>query len=385
MNSTEVLLQSPAAEPLPGVTADFDNPPNHRTECIALLTVCNVVCTVLFFIRGYTRLYIVRRVTLEDLFVVLGWGMFIGHTVSLILYVEVSPGLDQWNMRPDRFLKVLYYIYVSSILNRFLMFFIKFAILLQYIELFAPARVNRKMYWACHGLLWTNILFYVTEVFVEIFRCHPIAKAWNLLITEGSCPVDFLILTVVAACINLASDIIILIMPQVCIWKLQMERKQKTLISILFFIAIFACISSSLRLQFSIRVLRNPVNYTYHGFLTGVWSLLEATSAFAVACFPVLPKFLRNRRDKLRLNESSIWRRFTLSGIVSTKSSSGRDRLFDKNANTLSPDSAKSICSQGWHELEDPRSMSKHIRSAEQLYESHRSTEEFAAGDESVV
>jgi hypothetical protein len=118
------------------------------------------------------------------------------------------------------------------------MFFIKFAIILQYIELFAPARVNRKMYWAFHGLLWTNILFYITEVFVEIFRCHPIPKAWNLLITEGACPVDFLKLTVVAACINLASDIIILILPQICIWKLQMGSKQKAFISVLFLIAI---------------------------------------------------------------------------------------------------------------------------------------------------
>lgn len=118
------------------------------------------------------------------------------------------------------------------------MFFIKFAIILQYLELFAPARVNQKMYWALNGLLWTNVLFYITEIFVEIFRCHPIARAWNLLITEGACPVDFIVLTVVAACINLASDIVILILPQVCIWKLQMGSKQKWSISILFFIAI---------------------------------------------------------------------------------------------------------------------------------------------------
>jgi hypothetical protein len=66
MSSTEEILQSPAAQPPPGVTADFDNPPNHRTESIAILTACNVVCTVLFFIRVYTRFYLVRRFTLED-------------------------------------------------------------------------------------------------------------------------------------------------------------------------------------------------------------------------------------------------------------------------------------------------------------------------------
>lgn len=66
MSSTEALLQSPAAQPPSGVTADFNNPPNHRTESIAILTVCNVICTVLFVIRVYTRFYLVRRFTLED-------------------------------------------------------------------------------------------------------------------------------------------------------------------------------------------------------------------------------------------------------------------------------------------------------------------------------
>lgn len=34
--------------------------------------------------------------------------MFIGYAVSLSLYVEVSPGLDQWNMRVEKLFSVLY-------------------------------------------------------------------------------------------------------------------------------------------------------------------------------------------------------------------------------------------------------------------------------------
>lgn len=91
MSSIEAILQSPAAQPPPGVTANFDNPPNHRMESIAFITVCNIICTFLFFIRVYTRFYIIHRFTLEDgmrftclpempstnrlnsVFVVLGW------------------------------------------------------------------------------------------------------------------------------------------------------------------------------------------------------------------------------------------------------------------------------------------------------------------------
>lgn len=35
-------------------------------------------------------------------------GMFIGYAVSLSLYVEISPGLDQWNMRFEKLFRVLY-------------------------------------------------------------------------------------------------------------------------------------------------------------------------------------------------------------------------------------------------------------------------------------
>lgn len=146
-----------------------------------------------------------------------------------------------------------------------------------------------------------------------------------------------------------------------------------------------ACISSSLRLQSSIRVLRNPNNYTYHSFLTGIWTLPEATSAFAVACFPVLPKFLRGVRDKLRRKDTTTSESFPLPSIVNMKFGRVRDRRFDGNGHASSPESAKIIYSQGWQELEDTRSMINHSRSAEQVQESSRPLGESAAGEESVV
>jgi hypothetical protein len=62
-----------------------------------------------------------------------------------------------------------------------------------------------------------------------------------------------------------------------------------------------------------------------------------------------------------------------------------RDRRFDGNVHASSPDSTKSIYSQGWQELEDIRSMTKHPRSVEQVQESHRLSGECAEEDDSVV
>lgn len=146
-----------------------------------------------------------------------------------------------------------------------------------------------------------------------------------------------------------------------------------------------ACISSALRLQSSIRVLRDSNNYTYHAFLTGIWTLPEATSAFAVACFPILPKFFRHLRDKLRRNNATTGRTSTLSSIVNIRLGRVRDRRLDGNVHASTPGSAKSIYSQGWHELEDNRSMKKHQHAVEQMQDFHRPSGEDISVDGAVV
>lgn len=118
-----------------------------------------------------------------------------------------------------------------------IIFFIKLSILLQFLELFAPAGLTNTMYWACHSLIWINLLFYLISTFLEIFSCKPRQKAWNPLITSGSC-IDTLVLNVAASAINAVSDLILLILPQLMIWRLRMAVQRRIAVSAVFLIAI---------------------------------------------------------------------------------------------------------------------------------------------------
>lgn len=59
-----------------------------------------------------------------------------------------------------------------------LIFFVKLAILLQFLNIFAPTH-NGKTYWICHFLIWINLAFYTAGMFCAIFVCTPRAKFWN--------------------------------------------------------------------------------------------------------------------------------------------------------------------------------------------------------------
>lgn len=82
-------------------------------------------------------------------------------------------------------------------------------------------------------MIGTNFMFYTAVTFGEIFLCSPREKYWNVLITYGRCGNAYTANTGSGA-INAFSDIILLLLPQGVIWKLQMPLKRKIAVSLVF-------------------------------------------------------------------------------------------------------------------------------------------------------
>ena len=104
-------------------------------------------------------------------------------------------------------------------------FFIKFTILLQYLRIFVPLKQHNVMFRTCHILIWLHLFFYLLCFFFVVFSCEPVNKYWKPWIS-GHC-LDIFAMTVATAIINLVSDIVIMILPQTIIWKLQISIKRK--------------------------------------------------------------------------------------------------------------------------------------------------------------
>lgn len=109
--------------------------------------------------------------------------------------------------------------------------FIKISILWQFLEIFSLKR--DYFFWTCHCLICSNILYYAVFTFTIIFACNPISKYWDVLRTEGKC-LNTELQMFVAGIINTISDLTILILPHLKVWKLQMSPRKKHAISMVF-------------------------------------------------------------------------------------------------------------------------------------------------------
>lgn len=127
-------------------------------------------------------------------------------------------------------------IYFLRVFYAFTMLFAKTAILIEWMRIFVPRGTRNFFFWVCLPVLILNATFYIVAIFIISFTCRPVEKWWKPMV-PGVCisrrSFDFS-----SGCINLALDIIILLLPQRTIWKLNMSLKRKVGTSLVFSIGV---------------------------------------------------------------------------------------------------------------------------------------------------
>lgn len=118
------------------------------------------------------------------------------------------------------------------------LFLAKTAILLQYLRIFAPQKIlNRFMWYGARIIITAAGIFYSACVLITIFACSPREAMWNPLVTKYCC-VNNEALNLTICLFNIFSDIIILILPARCVWRLRIPMEQKIRIVLLFAIGL---------------------------------------------------------------------------------------------------------------------------------------------------
>lgn len=126
----------------------------------------------------------------------------------------------------------LQYFWVVTLAYFITVGFIKVAIVFQWIHLFVPRRTRNGFWWTCQIIGWLNWSACIIMMFLVAFSCKPIAKFYNPLL-EGTC-IDSIPTIYVAPIVNLAFDIVALILPQKVIWGLQLSWQKRVGLSVLF-------------------------------------------------------------------------------------------------------------------------------------------------------
>ena len=93
------------------------------------------------------------------------------------------------------------------------------------------------MYISARVIIGVTLVYYIMSTFITAFSCSPHEKIWNPLVTDGHC-LDNNALVLVTCVFNIVSDVTILLLPTRAVWKLQMARKKKIGIILLFAIGL---------------------------------------------------------------------------------------------------------------------------------------------------
>ncbi|KAJ2998892.1 hypothetical protein NUW58_g174 [Xylaria curta] len=289
----DLLATRPGVDPPDGIVPNFANPPTRNDIGISIVTLFFLLVVVTGSLRLYARVFVVRVLKLEDC---LGFAAYvcphsipyIGLNVVLIHIIRTIGFLvDGWNIPLGSSLQWSMYLWIFRLIYALVMLFAKTAILLEWKNLFVPKGTRNWFFWATMTMLVINIITYSVAIILTCLRCKPVWKRWEPWV-DGYCS-DQKSTDVATTFINLALDVVILLLPQPIIWKLNMTWQRRIGVSLIFSVGLFVVTCAIGRVHTNL-VLDYYGNTTRDGAVNLIWGYGEATFVMVVFAAPGIPK-----------------------------------------------------------------------------------------------
>ncbi|KAI1078775.1 hypothetical protein F5B20DRAFT_192027 [Whalleya microplaca] len=306
------FLEGPALPPPPGVIPDFDNPSNGNRFSVGIEISCIVVTSVFFTVRLYVSWFVFKKLFLNDVFLILAYGLSIGYYGLVLDSInQVGYLIHQWDVRyKDLFYMIRSFIITPTLYGLSIMF-IKTAIVLEWLRIFNPRGTRGFFYWGSCAVLLVNFLFYGSTAFTFNLACRPFERYWNPFI-QGTCYYDVFKLDLPAGVINFVVDLMIFLLPHKVIWQLQLSLKKKLGVAAIFAVGLFAIASACCRVIWTVWLLRSD-DIIYRVTALGLWVSAEMTCGIIVFCVPSVPKAVASLNSFKIWNSFKSWPRFSES------------------------------------------------------------------------
>ncbi|KAI1337738.1 hypothetical protein F5Y15DRAFT_142677 [Xylariaceae sp. FL0016] len=291
----QIILDSPSIAPPPGVVPDFVNPPNGNACAHAIIAVCLFLTICSATLRAYSRLRRLKRVWADDYIGLAAFGNFIGFIwVSYLLMTKVGYLVHQWNFRVRDTITVLYVIHLSNAFYCVTVALIKTAILREWGRIFVPGPTRTPFWWTCHALIFLNVSYYVARLFFEILVCSPQQSSIAEFLPGSVCLAQsWEVKDIVTSALNLVSDLIILLVSQRIIWRLQIPLRRKVGVSLVFLIGILGFVCTVIQLYTTLGWY-SGYDETYAGSMLILTRVPEVTCMFLAFCIPAAPSVFRD-------------------------------------------------------------------------------------------
>ncbi|KAI1426214.1 50S ribosomal protein L36e [Xylaria sp. FL1777] len=198
-------------------------------------------------------------------------------------------GRDIWTLTPYRITHIVKFTWVTELLYFILLALTKTSLLLFYLRVFPSPQFHRVCYITMGVVVAAGIAFLVTG----IFYCTPVSYIWTGWTgdTKGHC-INFNAFAWSHAVTSIAQDLWIIALPIPSLLKLQLGRRKKIHLILMFSVGLAITIVSVVRLTTLVQ-FATTTNPTYDSVTTAYWSVLEAYVSIICCCLPSVRSLLR--------------------------------------------------------------------------------------------
>ncbi|CAI7578373.1 unnamed protein product [Penicillium crustosum] len=243
--------------------------------------VFTALATCFVGMRMYTRIKLMNRVEANDWMVIIALvNSYIFMALDIVEAVS-GMGVHFKDIPPNIFLRQMKAFWLTIPFYNAAVLCAKASILMQYFRVF-PTHRMRVVCW----IMITILAIYGTWAVISAFlNCIPVAKFWDDSI-QGYC-LDKTKLWFSNASMHISTDVAILIIPIPALMAVDLPRKQKLALMIMFALGGFVCITSITRL-ISLKKIADSTDPTYDNVGAASWSAIECNTGIICACLPTL-------------------------------------------------------------------------------------------------
>ncbi|GFN14950.1 uncharacterized protein AtWU_04750 [Aspergillus tubingensis] len=244
--------------------------------CLATITVA---------LRLYTRLRLVRKPGWDDLLIVVSLATDIVFFAFLVIESQNGLAENEADLPPEVVRRQLKALWITIPLYNLTLTLTKLSLIFLYRRLF-PTHTYRIL------LILTLIFVIITGLWMvlsTLIFCIPINAFWDTSLPHTCLPED--VVWCLNAAFQITTDLILVVLPLPILARLNLPKRQKAALLVIFALGFFVCATSIIRLTTIVRLLRDP-DFTSGNGLAATWSFIESAVAITCACLPPLRPLL---------------------------------------------------------------------------------------------
>jgi len=315
--------------PPPGYTRMGRDGESYGPQILIANGITIAFAIITYTTRMYVKAFMIREIRIEDYLVTLALLGAIGRLATQVLLVDrYQFGQHIWDYEMANIDKWHFINKIALLIYLFAIACAKSAMLLFYIRLFG---VHRRFRWLCYGLIFITVGYCTAFALVTSLSCKPISAGWGTFIevNQAEC-LDQVSLSVITGGFNIATDVLIVILPLPLVAKLQLKLSDMIGVMAVLATGFIVVAVAIVRQVMILGAGMHSTDFTKVSAQIDMWLSIELNIGVAGTCLPLLAPL----RKKVQPAFSSIVSLLRSHG-------SSRSNLSDEEAARRNSDATK--------------------------------------------